>query len=93
MPILRCWNHLWGSVERWLKSKGGRKEDIGFYSDSLRQLFLQPTKESYDMQLKIQIEGTTIVPPWKEEFKDYFDTHIAPEIECIAAYAVKPIVG
>lgn len=24
MPILRCWNHLWQSVERWIRGKGGK---------------------------------------------------------------------
>ena len=43
IKILRCWKHLWGSVERWIRSHSGKVGDLTFYIDSFRELFLQPT--------------------------------------------------
>ena len=44
IPLLRCWNHFFKAVERWILAHGGTIEDVGWYMESLCEL--QPTKES-----------------------------------------------
>jgi hypothetical protein len=96
VPLLRCWNHLWGSVERWILSKGGKADDIGFYTDSLRELLLQPTKEAFEEQLINKKNGYInrngySIPAWSTEFYKYYEEHISPDISGLAAYAIKPL--
>ena len=41
-----------GSLQRWIISnKKMSTDDVGFYCDSLRELFLQPNKNLFDSQL------------------------------------------
>ena len=43
IPLLRCWNHFYKSIERWKhKSRKLSSEEVGIYCDSLGELFLQP---------------------------------------------------
>lgn len=97
LPLLRCWNHFWKSTERWIISnKQMDNEEVGFYCDSLRELFLQPTKNQFDIQLNKKKIGYTnnsghFIQPWKPEFINYFDKHVMPEINSIAAFSIKPI--
>ena len=46
-PLLRCWKHLWASIERWVRKHGGKAEDVGFYCDGIREILLQPTEQHY----------------------------------------------
>ena len=60
IPLIRCWNHFWKSTERWVKTnKKMSQDDVGFYCESLRELFLQPTKQLFDEQLTNKIHGYT----------------------------------
>ena len=93
MPIYRCWNHLYKAVERWLKAHGGKNDDVQFYSSSLRGLLLQPTREAYEKQLKLCREGHLTTQPWQPVFDEYYTDHIESNIEALAAYCVKPVVG
>ena len=52
-PLLRCWNHFWKSVERWvLNNKKLSKDDVGLYCESLRELLLQPTQQLFEIQYR-----------------------------------------
>lgn len=57
MPLFRCWNHLWSSTERWIRSNGGDDSTVGFYIDSLRELFLQSSKSAYEKLLELKKKG------------------------------------
>ena len=52
MPLFRCWNHLWGNIEDRVISKGGNKEDVAFYSNSVRAILLQPSMGQVEKQIK-----------------------------------------
>ncbi|CAF0707354.1 unnamed protein product [Brachionus calyciflorus] len=95
-PHLRCLNHFWKSVERWiLGNKKLTNDDVGVYCESLRELLLQPTQQLFEVQLEKKINGYTNssgnnIPVWKTEFVNYYDSNIAKDIEGLAAYSVKP---
>ncbi|RNA44067.1 hypothetical protein BpHYR1_014825 [Brachionus plicatilis] len=97
IPLFRCWNHFWKSLERWVVSnKRMSSDDVGFYCDSVRELFIQPTEQLYDRQLKNKINGYVnssgnTVPGWKTDFTDYYILNISKDVKNLAAYAVKPI--
>lgn len=69
-PLLRCWNHFLKSTENWITSnKKMNSGDVGFYCDSLRELFLQPNENLFSLMLKNKINGYTnssgnFIPPW-----------------------------
>ena len=33
VPLIRCWKHLFKSIEFWLRANGGKLEDVGFYTE------------------------------------------------------------
>ena len=77
-------------------TKGGTMEDVGWYSESLRELFFQPTKESFFNLLELKKNGYTNlsgyqVPAWKPLFIEYYDKCIQPDVEALAAFSVKKI--
>ena len=47
ISLLRCWNHFFKAVERWILAHGGTIADVGWYIESLRELLLQHTKEAF----------------------------------------------
>ena len=71
-------------------------DDVGGYCESLRELFLQPTKQLFELQLKNKIKGYVnnsghSIEAWSKEFVEYFNEFINPEIESLAAWSIKPI--
>ena len=73
-------------------------EDVGFYTESVRELILQDSKTEFDELLKKKKEGyknefNAIIPKWEENFSNYFDKNIMIDIEAIAKYAISPLVG
>ena len=84
--LVRCWNHLSKTIERWLRCHNSAS-DVGNYVSAVRELMLQTTKENFDSVL---IEKKTY---WNENFIKYFDTHIMPDVSSIARYAIKESVG
>ena len=83
--IVRCWNHLSKSIERWLRSNNGAA-DIGNYVSSVREIMLQTTKENFDSVL---IEKKAL---WSNVFNNYFDKNIMTDVSSIARYAIKETV-
>ncbi|CAF0872826.1 unnamed protein product, partial [Brachionus calyciflorus] len=78
VPLVRCWNHFWKSTDR--------------------ELFLQPNKQLFDLQLSNKIKGYTNnsghkIEAWSQEFLDYYNSSISPDIESLAAWNIKPISG
>jgi hypothetical protein len=93
MPLFRCWNHLWGNIEDRVKSKGGNKEDVAFYSDSVRAILLQPSMSQVEKQIKKSKEGYIAtngrkVEPWSVSFSGYFEKHIYKDINSLAACVI-----
>ena len=71
-------------------------DDVGLYCESLRELFLQPNKQQFEIQLQNKMKGYTNnsgnkIDPWSVEFIEYFDSSIKQEIESLAAWSIKPI--
>jgi hypothetical protein len=96
MPLLRCWKHLWGSIERWVRDKGGKISDIGFYIDSVREILLQPSAETFAIMLKNKKIGYNNISnleimAWDAAFTEYFEKNIETEIKSLALYVVKPM--
>ncbi|CAF0984873.1 unnamed protein product [Brachionus calyciflorus] len=71
-------------------------DDVGIYCKSLRELFLQPNKQLFDLQLENKIKGYKNnsghrIEAWSQEFLDYYNSNINPEIESLAAWSIRPI--
>ena len=96
MPFLRCWKHLWGSLERWVRDRGGKTSDIGFYIDSVRELLLQPTSETFTVMLNNKKTGynnnsNMFIMAWDAAFTEYFEKNIETEIKSLALFVIKPM--
>ncbi|CAF0812270.1 unnamed protein product, partial [Brachionus calyciflorus] len=81
-------------ISEWRKNTSA--DDVGIYCESLRELFLQPNKQQFEIQLQNKIKGYinnsgNKIDPWSAEFTRYFNNNIQPEIESLAAWSIKPI--
>ena len=70
--------------------------DVGWYAESIRELLLQPSRESYENLLQKKKSGYTNlneydVPAWKDSFIEYYDKNIHPDIESLAGYNVRTL--
>ncbi|CAF1000728.1 unnamed protein product [Brachionus calyciflorus] len=70
--------------------------DVGYYIDSVRELFLQTSIENYNRLRTKLFEGYTDefnnqVPPWDELFKDYFIRNIEIDKYFLAACYINPV--
>ena len=95
-PLWRCWNHLWKSIEQWVIRRKGKEYDVDFYTEGVREVLMQDSLEKYRMQLDRRKNGYTNqwirqVPAWDPVFVTYYDEHIAPDAENLAAHSVEPI--
>ena len=93
MPLFRCWNHFFNSTETWVKKHNGKKEDVQFYNDSLRQILLQNSLDHAEKLISRSKKGYITaqgqdIPPWSQTFVDYFDDEIYPELEALAAFSI-----
>ena len=75
MPLFRCWNHLWGSTERFVLGKGGNKTDVAFYTDSIRSILLQPNEHLAKKQIEKSKNGYetsngNLVHAWTKKFSE-----------------------
>ncbi len=88
VPVLRCWNHLFKSTQRWLTSKHIDRREQGLFCHHLRELMCQETKAKFDVKLEeFYNQG------FDHEFISYFDNHILPDADSIAKYIIEPIIG
>jgi hypothetical protein len=87
LPLLRCWKHLFAAIERCVRAKGGSVFDIGRYISSVKYLLIQPTKQQFDVALAEKRQT------WDNHFSSYFDNCILPDVDALAAYAIKKIPG
>jgi transposase-like protein len=97
MPLFRCWNHLWGNIERFVKGKGGNEIDVTFYTDSIRSILLQPSETLAKKQIDRSKTGYVTkngnqVPGWTNKFSEYFEKSILPDIKSLASYEIMKYV-
>ena len=77
---LRCWNHIFQNVRRWLrdpKRKAPALDTASYLKDS-RVLFHLPTEDKYNEEL------AKMSRKWSAAFLDYYNTELAPDIASIA---------
>jgi hypothetical protein len=96
--LIRCWNHLYASIERWLTQNGRKANDIAMYLESTQELFLQDTKEKFDAMLLKKKNGFTtsldhVVPAWDLDYANYFTKNVLIDKEAIAKYSVLKWLG
>ena len=84
IPQLRCWNHIFRDITRWLRTPGATSTDISIYMDDIRALFHLPTEGEYHNLLD------NMKNKWSSPFFDYYQNNINPDIHGIARWAIEP---
>lgn len=84
IPQLRCWNHIFRNITRWLRTHGAKSIDISIYMDDIRTLFHLPTENEYNKSL------ANMKNKWSSPFFDYYQNNINPDIHVIARWAIEP---
>jgi hypothetical protein len=51
IPQLRCWNHIFRNITRWLRNHGANSTDISVYMSDVRALFHLATENEYNNSL------------------------------------------
>ena len=75
---LRCWNHIFQDVTRWLRAHGAKSEEISIYLTDVHDLFHQSSEVEYREMLK------KVRQKWSAPFYEYYTNEIAPDITSIA---------
>ena len=83
LPQLRCWNHIFRDVTRWLRSHGAPSHDVSIYLSDIRVLFHLLTEEEYKSTL------AEMKCKWSAPFSDYYTTNIHPDIHSIGQWAIE----
>ena len=83
VPQLRCWNHIFKDVTRWLRSHGAPSDDVSIYQSDVRALFHLPTEEEYTSTL------AEMKCKWSAPFFDYYTRNIHPDIHSIGRWAIE----
>ena len=84
-PHLRCWNHIFRDLKRWLQTHGAPTLDISIYLSDVKDLFHLPSEKEYNDTLK-EMAGR-----WSAPFYHYYQQHIHTDISCIARWAIEPL--
>lgn len=80
---LRCWNHIFRDVRRWIRAHGVPSTDIAIYLEDIRDLFHFPTQsESSETLAKMKSK-------WSAPFFDYYNKNIQPNIQSIAHWFIE----
>ena len=75
---LRCWNHIFRDVTRWLRSHGTQSHDISVYLNDLRTLFHLQEEANYASSLD------ELKQKWSAPFFDFYIKNIHTDIHSIA---------
>ena len=81
---LRCWNHVFQDVTRWLRSHGAKSEEVSIYLTDVRDLFHQSSEVEYKEMLE------KVTQKWSAPFREYYTNEIAPDITSIARWVIEP---
>ena len=81
---LRCWNHIFQDVTRWLRAHGAKSEEISIYLTDVHDLFHQSSEVEYREMLK------KVRQKWSAPFYEYYTNEIAPDITSIARWVIEP---
>ena len=82
VPQLRCWNHIFRDIRRWLRAHGAPSKDVAIYLEHVRDLFHLQSQKEYSEALA---EKKSI---WSAPFYDYYANNIQPDITSIARWSV-----
>ena len=82
---LRCWNHLFQDVRRWLRNHGAPSQDVEVYVGNLRKLFHKPSESEY------QVELDEVSKKWSAPFGEYYKKNIHPQIMFIGRWALEKV--
>jgi len=75
-----CHKHLKRNVRTWVRDHGGTADDRKVYVHDLKLLLLA----EYPEQSELKYENLS--ERWSTPFKNYFDTHIKPELPSASKY-------
>ena len=54
VKLLRCWIHLFKSIERWLHSHNYTIAETSYFLTSIREFLLSSTREEFESELKLR---------------------------------------
>ena len=80
---LRCWNHIFRDVTRWLRSHGAQSHDISVYLNDLRTLFHLQEEANYASSLD------ELKQKWSAPFFDFYTKNILTDIHSIARWSIE----
>ena len=80
---LRCWNHLFQDVRRWLRNHGAPSQDIEVYIANLRKLFHKSSESEYQKELQ------EVSKKWSAPFGEYYAQNIHSQIMFIGRWAIE----
>ena len=83
IPQLRCWNHIFRNITRWLRSHGAPSSDISVYMSDIRTILHLPAENDYNKLL------ADMKKKWSAPFYDYYQNNINPDIHAIARWAIE----
>jgi hypothetical protein len=83
-PLL-CWNHFKKSVERWVRSRNGKNDDVLLYTTQLKQILKSENKE-----LGLELANGFRVD-WDREFIEYYDNNIFPNLDALGKWVLEPL--
>ena len=78
-------NHTTQRIGRWVATKGGNATEENAYKRDFRDLLRCDSKEQYEERLAVVKEG------WKDDFRAYYDKHIQPDVDRMAAWVLRDI--
>jgi hypothetical protein len=83
LTIAGCWHHLGESIERWVSSAGGPKNDQAFYRDEVFELLRLASEEEFQQAYEAKSEK------WSDAFVDYFSTTVTPNLPRFASWELQ----
>ena len=83
VPQLRCWNHIFRDIRRWLRAHGAPSIDIAIYLEDVRGIFHLSSQKEYTEAV------AEMKHKWSAPFYDYYCKNIQPDIRSIAHWAIE----
>ena len=87
VPQLRCWNHIFRDIRRWLRAHGAPSNDVAIYLEHVRDLFHLQSQSEYSEALAAKKSV------WSAPFYDYYTYNIQPDIASIARWSIAQFEG
>ena len=80
---LRCWNHIFRDIRRWLRAHGAPSLDVAIYLEDVRNLFHLQSQRDYTEALD------EMKSKWSAPFYDYYCKNIQPNVKSIVRWSIE----